>query len=48
MTKQNNRVVHFCVYGRIIQDNNNNNTLIYCYQNLDTVITVKRKRRTWQ
>jgi len=48
MTKKNNRVVHFCVYGRIIQDNNNNNNnnsiLIYCYQNSDTVITVKKKK----
>ena len=35
MTKQSNRVVHFCmcVYSRIIKARENN-TLLYCYQKL--------------
>jgi hypothetical protein len=31
------------IYGRVIQDENN--TLIYCYQNSDTVITVEENQK---
>jgi hypothetical protein len=41
MTKKQPGCSFLCVYGRIIQDENN--TLIYCYQNSDTVITVEEK-----